>query len=152
MTLSPSDADQRDAPADTLADDFFTICRHLHRQAREQIRPLGITSGEARALRTIAEFGPLRPSILAEHLAVVPRSVTETVNGLIDRGWIEKASDPTDSRAYLVEVSTCGRDVLATVNDVRHVVTQTVFAGMDPLARSQLRELARQIEEKRTDR
>ena len=60
-----------------LADLMQRLTRRLRRTQAEQLRPLGLTPAQERALRVITRSeAPLRMTELADHLGIVPRSVT----------------------------------------------------------------------------
>ena len=50
----------------------------------------------------------MRPGALAEHLRIAPRSATEVVDDLQERGLVERAPDPADRRATLVRLTEAG--------------------------------------------
>ena len=71
----------------------------LRRASRSELEPLGLTFGQARALRLLARAGePLRIGELAARLEVVPRSATAMVDGLETAGLARRHADPLDRR------------------------------------------------------
>ena len=67
----------------------------LRRAARGELEPLGLTFGQARALRLLARADePLRMGELAVRLEVVPRSATAMVDALEAAGLVERRADP----------------------------------------------------------
>ncbi|MGW4502927.1 MarR family winged helix-turn-helix transcriptional regulator, partial [Micromonospora sp. NPDC004336] len=69
-----------DAVEDGLAEAFRAVTRRLRHRIREALAPWDVTPGQARALDVLTRHGALRPSALAEHLRIAPRSATEVVD------------------------------------------------------------------------
>ncbi len=53
--------------------------------------------------------GGLRPSALAEQLAIKAPTVTDSVSALVAKGLVERTRDPADARASLVTLTPAGR-------------------------------------------
>jgi DNA-binding MarR family transcriptional regulator len=92
------------APDDdgSLAGAFWLVARRLRHQSREALAPYGVSLSQLRALEVLLRHGGLRPGELAEHLRIAPRSATEVVDALADRGLVERRPDPADRRAKLI--------------------------------------------------
>jgi DNA-binding MarR family transcriptional regulator len=76
------------------------------RHATEQ--PVGV-----RVLSVLDERGPLGITALAEADRSSQPTMSGTVSGLVERGWVRKVPHPADARSCLVELTAPGRDVLA---------------------------------------
>src|SRR6478672_10875649 len=85
----PSDAD-----ATTLADLLGQATRALRRRWAHGLGPLELSPHQARALRVIANGGAQRLSVIAQALRIAPRSATEVVDALEQRGLVERTPDP----------------------------------------------------------
>lgn len=130
-----------------LTDLLMLAARGLRGQLRP---PAGCTPGEGaaddlpphlvRALRVFAHSDGLRASELARHLRVAPRSATEMVDGLQERGLVTREPDPTDRRATLVRATSQAEAVLAEAAERRRDAGRAVFARLEEGDR---RELAR---------
>ncbi|MCU0699127.1 MAG: MarR family winged helix-turn-helix transcriptional regulator [Myxococcaceae bacterium] len=71
-------------------------------------RGLSPTQGQVLALLLTSRTG-LRPSTLAERLAVTPPTVTDTVKALVAKGLVERRADASDARVSLVVLTAKGR-------------------------------------------
>ena len=71
------------------------------------------SASQVSALATIEEYGPLRISALAAHAAMDPSVATRVVASLTTAQVLQRAEDPDDRRACLVELSPQGREALA---------------------------------------
>jgi DNA-binding MarR family transcriptional regulator len=114
----------------------------LRRAARGELEPLGLTFGQARALRLLARAeAPLRMGELAVRLEVVPRSATAMVDALEAAGLVERRADPLDRRSVLVCLTDAGDELLARLSRARRAGAEALFARLDGAQRAQLLEL-----------
>jgi DNA-binding MarR family transcriptional regulator len=101
------------AHSDEVVDLLHAVNRRIRRASLDALEPLGITPAQARALRTIGVDGPVRMSDLAARLRVVPRSATTVVDELVERGLVERRTDPDDRRVVAVALTGEGERLLA---------------------------------------
>ena len=114
----------------------------LRRASRAELEPLGLTFGQARALRLLDRAGaPLRMGELAALLEVVPRSATTMIDGLEAAGLVARSADPADRRSVLVCPTAAGEALLARLGRARRASAETLFAGLDQAQREELLEL-----------
>ena len=79
-----------------LADLLQRHTRRLRRSQAQRLAPLGLTPAQERALRIITRSEePLRMTELADHLGIVPRSVTTVIDALEEAAWSAARSTPT---------------------------------------------------------
>ncbi len=108
-----------------------------HRFA-ELLRPWELSPHQLRALRVISANEPLRLNTLAENLRITPRSVTEVVDALSDRGLVERAPDPADRRATTVSTTADGRHLLHDVERAGRADSAQFFGRLTGEERRQL--------------
>lgn len=98
---------------DPLIDLVLAVGHQVRRSVNEALRAgAGLTLARLKVLRLVAERGPVRPRDLAAAVAVAPRTMTETVDGLEADGMVCRRADPTDRRAILLELTPTGRTAL----------------------------------------
>ena len=112
--------------ADLLAQAF----RRLHRGTNEALAPLGLSRTQARVIRLLAD-GPLRMTVIAERLTVVPRTVTDLVDGVEALGLVARRPDPEDRRATFVALTPDGWRLLDRLQAVRRESAQQVLGRLD---------------------
>ncbi|HEX6452847.1 MAG TPA: MarR family transcriptional regulator [Trebonia sp.] len=116
-----------------LADLLQGLTRRLRRAQAEQLRPLGLTPAQGRALRVITRSeAPLRMTELAENLGIVPRSVTTVVDALEEAGLLRRETDPRNRRAILLHLTDRGRAVREDMRDARQRAAEDLFAPLSP--------------------
>ena len=77
---------------ETLSEAFWAVARQLRQLTREALAPWDVTPAQFRALGTLVRHGPMRLSELSEQLRIAPRSATEVVDALQERGLVERRS------------------------------------------------------------
>ncbi|MGI5243839.1 MarR family winged helix-turn-helix transcriptional regulator [Dactylosporangium sp. CA-139066] len=123
---------------ESLSELFWSVARLLRHQSHASLQPWGITPGQARALSVLARHGTMRPSELSEHLKIAPRSTTEVVDGLEERGLVERLPDPADRRATLVELTGSGTTVAGKIRAERGAQGERFFAALPAADREDL--------------
>ncbi|MFB9238181.1 MarR family winged helix-turn-helix transcriptional regulator [Plantactinospora siamensis] len=108
--------DQKPAPAaNAAARDLVVLFRRLRGRMRD-ISTNGLTPSQASVLLRLDKDGASSTTLLATAEGVRPQSMTATLNGLRERGLIERHPDPEDGRRTVITLSEAGR---AQVGDDR---------------------------------
>lgn len=127
-------------PREPLAELLDRLHRRIRSEAREALRPLNVTPGQMRALRTVARAdGPLRMSELAELLGIARRSTTTVVDQLVERRLLRRQADHADGRGVAVTTTPAGRELIAATAAERQRVAEQLLA---PLTSEERRQLA----------
>jgi DNA-binding MarR family transcriptional regulator len=113
----------------------------LRRGAAKELAPLGVTFGQARALRVLAAGEPMRMADLAASLEIVPRSVTTMIDSLVAAGLVNREADPHDRRSVLVSPTVAGRAVLDRMDSARRATTEELFGRLTLGQRRELLDL-----------
>jgi DNA-binding MarR family transcriptional regulator len=134
----PESATRADEAA-RLAELLTSASRRLRRGVAAQLAPLGLTFGQARAMRLIAAPGCcLRMADIACRLDVVPRSATSIVDGLEAAGLVTRRPDPHDRRSVLVALSADGRRLLDGLDAARRATAEELFGPLGADDRAEL--------------
>lgn len=112
----------------------------LLQRLNELLEPFDLTFAryEALMLLSYSRAGELPLGKVSDRLQVHRASVTNVIDKLVDRGYVERVSHETDRRAVLASITRRGRRV------ARRATTTLNDAGfaMDPLTDEQSRQLA----------
>lgn len=143
MTSGPPTAGPADD--DSLADALGAVARRLREKSAETLVPWDITPAHLRALRTLARHGTMRLSELSDRLQIAPRTATEVVDAIEDKGLVRRRPDSRDRRAILVEVTEHGTDTLAEIRATRDTEAGRVFGRLSPADRAELARILTQL-------
>ncbi|MBU8861299.1 MULTISPECIES: MarR family transcriptional regulator [unclassified Micromonospora] len=132
---------------ESLAEAFWAVTRRLRHQTKRALQPWDISPGQARALGVLIRHGALRPGALAEHLRIAPRSATEVVDGLQERGLAQRRPDPGDRRATLVAPTAEGERVGTAIRQARATEAERFFGALSPDDQGELARILRLLRE-----
>ena len=129
-------------PSHSTGDLVMALARRVRRAYADALAEWHVTPSQSRALRVLAsrEEG-MRPSVLAEELRIAPRSATEVADALVERGWVQRAPDPTDRRATTLTLTAAGLDLVARIDDVRREASERVLDVLPAAQRRTLHEI-----------
>jgi DNA-binding MarR family transcriptional regulator len=123
------------------------VSRRLRHGYLQRLEPLGLTPGQARALRALIDAGrPLRMVGLADELRIVPRSVTPVIDALEETGLVRRQVDPANRRSTLVVITPAGRQVHEQAREARLQAGRELFAVLSQEQRDQLKGLLSAVE------
>jgi DNA-binding MarR family transcriptional regulator len=137
-----------DTPTEAdLGDLVLRVARSLRHRGAAVTAPWALAPHHARALRVVARHEQLRPGELAGHLRVAPRSVTDVIDALEERGLVERAPDPTDRRATVVTLTASGRGLVDELDAARRADAHTYFARLSERDQATLRRILTRLDE-----
>jgi DNA-binding MarR family transcriptional regulator len=96
-----------------LSNQLVVLAARLVRDIRRN--SVEIPAASTRLLSLIDELGPSTVGVLAANDRCSQPTMTGLVNGLAERGWVERSPHPDDSRANLVSLTGLGRQTLASL-------------------------------------
>jgi DNA-binding MarR family transcriptional regulator len=132
-----------------LSEMVFRQTKRLRRAQAERLAPLGLTPAQERALRMITRSEePLRMTDLADHLGIVPRSVTTVIDSLEEAGLVRREVDPHNRRAIRLHLTERGLAVRDDMREARRRAAEDLFAPLSPADRVALGELLSQLDQK----
>lgn len=140
----------RDRDLDSMADadlgSLVTgVVKTLRRRTSAALGPWRLSPHQSRALGMIARHScgeeELRLSGLAEHLRIAPRSATEVVDALEERGLVLRSPSPSDRRAVALTLTDAGRELRAEIDKARSAHADDFFAVLSEDEQDTLRQL-----------
>jgi DNA-binding MarR family transcriptional regulator len=103
---------------------FARIVASLTRTLRDE----ELRVAQLAALLVIDEAGELRQAALAGELALSPSAASRMVDGLVQRGLVERREAPDDRRARTLRLSPRGAELLDDAGHARVELVETVLA------------------------
>jgi DNA-binding MarR family transcriptional regulator len=119
--------------SDDLATRFEFLFRQTFALAARRVRDKReIVSTETLALlEHMAALGPATLTELTAHLDRAPSTLSEMLEPLIARGWVERDRDPQDGRRYLLWLSPLGQSI--RIEQQRVLDLKRISAALDAL-------------------
>lgn len=91
-----------------------------------------LSHGLFSALATVSKWGPIRLADLAQREGVSAPSITRLVAELETQGLVERAVDPGDGRAFLIEATPSGLEIIRSAGSARAAIIAELLDGLDP--------------------
>jgi len=102
------------------------------------LEPLGLNLTEASLLAYVVESGPLKQTSIADHLGIGRAAAGNVIDRLQKRHLVERRSDDTDRRVWLVAPTATGRDLAAEITAVDVRLRHDLRLGIDRHERQML--------------
>jgi DNA-binding MarR family transcriptional regulator len=130
---------------ESLPEAFWAVTRRLRWLSRATLEPWQVTPGHSRAIEVLRHHGAIRLSDLSERLHIAPRSTTEVVDGLEERGLVERQPDPNDRRATLVVLTDEGQRIGREIRSAQAAEAERFFGELSPSDRAALARILRKL-------
>jgi DNA-binding MarR family transcriptional regulator len=114
---------------------------HAARRFAERVAELDLTPPQAGLLRAVARGPGQSQQSLAAHLGTPPTRLVALVDGLEERGVLERRRNPGDRRLHAIHLTPDGEKLLREVGRVAAAHDAAVLAALDDDERAQLRAL-----------
>lgn len=120
----------RPAAVSSLASELRLACMRISRRVRYE-SSYAIAPHHFSVMSRLEE-APRTPGELAEIERVSAPSMTRTVAGLVELGYVERTPDPTDKRQVIVTLTDAARQVLKENRRRRDAWMSVRVARLDP--------------------
>jgi DNA-binding MarR family transcriptional regulator len=132
---------------DNLGEAFGAVARRLRWASMQSLAGWDVTPSQMRALRVLAHHDGIRASALAQRLHIAPRSATEVVDALEEKGLARRSLDPTDRRATLVSLTEKGERLSDDVRRTRGLESDKLFERLSATDRAHLARILRKLQD-----
>ncbi|HST54438.1 MAG TPA: MarR family transcriptional regulator [Solirubrobacteraceae bacterium] len=124
------------ADRETLTNDMFALASYLMRAANvgtfNTIAELDLSFTQLKALCALEADGDERSvKALADSMGVSLPTMSRAVDGLFERGFVERKEDLVDRRMKRIHLTAAGRAVPQTLNEARLSTLQELMASFD---------------------
>ena len=111
-----------------IAETAHTLRRAFDRRASA----LGVTRAQWKVLFRLTRTPGLRQVELADMLDVEPITLSRIIDRLEEAGHVERTPDPTDRRAWRLQVTAGAMPLVKRLRAVAHDLVEEAFADIDP--------------------
>jgi len=120
----------------SLTRDMYALASYLMRTANvgtfNAIAELDLSFTQLKALCALEMEGEERSvKALAESMGVSLAAMSRAVDGLYERGFVQREEDPADRRMKRVRLTDAGRSVPQTLNEARLSALQDLMGSLD---------------------
>ena len=133
------------APSGSLAFLLSQVGAHSAALFAERLAPMQIAPAHAGILRVLRQADGLSQQALGEKLRVFPSRLVELLDGLEERGLVERRASPTDRRCHALYLTDRGQEMLKQIDRVAGEHQTALCAALTKPERAQLAALLRRI-------
>ena len=137
--------DRDQVPCGSVAFLLSQVGAHSAARFAERLAPLQIAPAHVGILRVLRQADGLSQQALGEKLGVFPSRLVELLDGLEERGLVERRTSPTDRRRHALCLTEKGREMLQRIDRVAGEHQDALCAALDEPERAQLAALLRRI-------
>jgi DNA-binding MarR family transcriptional regulator len=131
----PAQAQTVESPSPALTRDMYALASFLMRSSHvgtfNKVAELDLSFTQIKALCTM-DLDESEPSVkgLAEAMKVSLAAMSRAVDGLYERGFVDRCEDRTDRRVKRIRMTDAGRVVTATLNKARLIGMQAFLTSL----------------------
>src|SRR5436305_1304266 len=131
-------------PQELLANTAFLLARlgySFKARAVEEVEEAGFSLYDYSVLTLLSEEAPETQGTIADALRVDRSQLVGVLDGLEERGLVERQRDPNDRRRHLVSLTAEGRKQLGLLRTIVERVRDELLGPLDAKQRATLHEL-----------
>lgn len=118
---------------------------HAAQRFAQRVSELDLTPPQCGLLRAVATAPGRSQQALAAHLGTPPTRLVALVDGLEQRGLVERRRNPDDRRLYALSLTPAGEALTAELGRVAREHEDAVLAALGADERARLIELLRRV-------
>lgn len=126
---------------------FERVKRLHHHRVVALFDELGLYYGQPPVLFALWQKDGCTQTELSQHIKLTPPTITATLKRMERGGWIERRSDPEDSRVSRVYLTEKGKGIRASVDSKLKQLDAEAFKGFTDMEKALLRRIFLQMEE-----
>ena len=130
---------------ETLPFEIAETAHALRRSFDRRASGLGVTRAQWKVMFRLDRSPGLRQVELADMLDIEPITLCRIIDRLEESGLVERRSDPTDRRAWLLYLADSARPLKAKLDALGEELIADAFAGIDGETLSGVRSVLGQI-------
>ncbi|MFB3226548.1 MULTISPECIES: MarR family transcriptional regulator [unclassified Exiguobacterium] len=96
---------------------FWNVQRHLVRAAHQTAQENGLSLPQFHSLMTIAPRGPISQKALATHTHLPKSTLSQSIEGLVQSGWVIRETNPENRREVVLSLSDQGQQFVTEIQE-----------------------------------
>ena len=132
---------------ETLPFEIAETAHAMRKAFDRRAATLGVTRAQWKVLFRLNRTPGLRQVELADILDVEPITACRIIDRLEEAGFVERLRDPTDRRAWRLQVTAKAEPLIAKLKKIAAELTDQAFAGLPAEELEQMRQRLQHIRE-----
>jgi DNA-binding MarR family transcriptional regulator len=117
--------------------------RILHRDVERALSPTGLSLAELRILYILNKSGPLPMRKLTDDILITPGAMTGLIDGLEDKGFVERIRSKDDRRVITIKNTSKGETILKRAKSLHK---QYVEKKLESLSKAEIFQFVRLLD------
>ena len=117
--------------------------RILHRDVEGSLSPTGLSLAELRILHMLEELGPSPMRKLTNDILITPGAMTGLIDGLEDKGFVERIRSKDDRRVITIKNTSKGETILKRAKSLHK---QYVEKKLESLSKAEIFQFVRLLD------
>ena len=143
------ETEQREPVRSTaMMQSFWNVQRHLVRAAHQTAQENGLSLPQFHSLMTIAPRSPITQKELAAHTHLPKSTLSQSIEGLVQSGWVIRDTNPDNRREVVLTLSDQGQRFVDAIKQQEAGMQQRleqILDQIDPAAFEQMLKTHEQI-------
>jgi DNA-binding MarR family transcriptional regulator len=133
---------------ETILPEIGETAHALRKAFTRRAASVGVTGAQWKVLFKLTLKPGLRQTDLADLLDIEPITLTRIIDRLQEAGLVERTPDPTDRRAWRLQVTAKAQPVVGKLRAIADEMTAEAFSGIDPNDIEVTRKVLAQVRER----
>jgi DNA-binding MarR family transcriptional regulator len=133
---------------ETILPEIGETAHALRKAFTRRAVSVGVTGAQWKVLFKLTLKPGLRQTDLADLLDIEPITLTRIIDRLQEAGLVERTPDPTDRRAWRLQVTAKAQPVVGKLRAIADEMTAEAFSGIDPNDIEVTRKVLAQVRER----
>lgn len=125
----------------TLDTALLNLRRAMTDALKDQAEKLGQSVAHIEVLKYVFEAGDPTMKSLATHLKITPPSTSTLVEGLVEKGFLERILDSKDRRTIRIKLTTKSHKLFATLHKSKISIFNEILSRLNSEDKKQLAHL-----------
>ena len=117
---------------------LWRTTREMQQIAEANIATTGLCLSDFAVLEALLHGGPQRVTTIAEKVLLTSGSMTSAIDRLAAKGLVERAADPHDARARVIELTGAGTSLIEPIFAEHAAALDAVVSGLSAENRAEL--------------
>jgi DNA-binding MarR family transcriptional regulator len=127
-----------------ILDNIRRVFQFINEQSKLAEKETGVTGPQLWAIKTIAEFAPIKGADLARRMYLHPTTIVGIIDRLEARGLVSRTRSTVDRRIVELELTERGREMVINAPDVAQGM---LIKGLETLPDEKLRKVWEGLDE-----
>lgn len=120
---------------------LYITAHAIRSELEKALRPHGLTGIPYSIMGMLHSNGGMSSAAVSRRFFVTPQTMNQTIQSMVQQGWVERHRDPTNARVLILTLTDEGRRLMALADELADEIEEQAFAVLDDAELAMLRKL-----------